>query len=76
MFDYYIHLQEDIPQEYKNCRIHVALERADIKKDWQSFRNIYKLAPRFLKHHLDMTDFAFDYNYKRLDKEMQDNLFN
>jgi hypothetical protein len=73
----YIHLQDqDIPQEYKNCRLHIALERADTNKDWQTFRNLYKLAPEFLKCHLNMTGLLFDYNYLKLDKQTQNNLFN
>ena len=73
----YIHLQEqDIPEEYKNCRLHIALERADTNKDWQTFRNLYRLSPEFLKSHLNMTECLFDYNYTRLDKQIRDNLFN
>ena len=77
MFNYYIHLQnKDIPQEYKNLRIHIALEKADIDKDWQTFRNLYRLAPEYLKNHLKMTGLVFDYNYMQLDKQNQDDLFN
>ena len=77
MFNYYIHLQDqDIPQEYKNLRIHIALEKSDMNKDWQTFRNLYRLAPEYLKSHLNMTSFLFDYNYLQLDKQIQDNLFN
>ncbi len=76
MFDYYIHLQEqNISEEYKNCRIHIALERADMNKDLQTFRNLYSLAPVFLRSHLNMTECVFDYNYLQLDKQIRDELF-
>ena len=49
----YLHLNNnDISEEYKNCSLHIALERADIKKDWENFKKIYKVSPDFLMEHL------------------------
>lgn len=72
----FLHLYLDISVEYKNCSIHIALERADEKEDWETFKKIFKCCPKFLKNHLDMTDMIFEYNYKALTNEEQDKLFN
>ena len=63
-----------IPDKYKNCSLHIAIERADENKDWHSFKEIYKIYPDFLKSHLNMTS-VFGYNYLKLSKEEQENLF-
>jgi|LakMenE18May11ns_1017448.scaffolds.fasta_scaffold7730832_1 hypothetical protein len=65
----------NIPDEYKSLSLHIALERADKNKDWKAFREIYKISPITLKSHLIMTS-IFDYNYLKLSKEEQNQLFN
>ena len=64
-----------IPEEYRNYSLHIALERADMKKDWDSFRKIYMKSPDFLKNHLKQTGIIFDYNYQNLKKEERDLIF-
>ena len=66
----------EIPDRYKKSSLHIALELADQNKDWKTFKKLYDIAPLFLKSHLNMTDFVFDYNYKKLSNEEQINLFN
>lgn len=66
---------EDIPDDYRRMSLHIALENADIRKDWENFKKLYKLAPEFLKKHLDITGLIFDYNYKTLSKKEKNNLF-
>lgn len=76
MFDFYCHTNiENISDEYKKVRLHIALERADMNKDWNTFKILFKLAPEFLKSHLSNTEFIFDYNYKNLPKNQFDDLF-
>lgn len=65
---------ENIPEEYKKLNLHIALERADLNKDWITFKELYKLSPKFLKSHLIMTS-IFNYNYKKLSLAEQNNLF-
>ncbi len=67
---------DKIPNLYKTCSLHIALERADLNKDWVVFKEIMKIAPKFLKMHLDTSSSIFDYNYLALTKEQQDELFN
>lgn len=67
---------QDIPVEYRNLSLHIALERADENEDWEVFNKLYRLSPKFLKNHLNMTDFIFDYNYQKLSPQKQDDLFN
>ena len=71
----YLHLNSDIPDVYKNCMLHIALEKADIFKDWKTFNILFRLNPRDLRSHLKMTSF-FDYNYKKLSVTAQNELFN
>ena len=72
----YLHKNNiDIPIEYRNCSLHIALERADIKKDWESFKKLYRVSPEFLKNHLDNTNMILDYNYLDLPKEEIEDLF-
>lgn len=74
--NYYIHSKcQQLSEKYKICRIHIALELADENKDWASFKIIYKLAPDFLKSHLNMTNSILEYNYLYLSEEEQENLF-
>ena len=61
----------DIPQKYKNCSLHIALEKADTERDWNSFKKLYNLSPKFLYEHLENTSFVFDYNFKQLKNEEQ-----
>ena len=71
----YLHVNnENIPDEYKSCSFHIALERADKNKDWKVFNELYKISPKYLKNHLLMTS-IFDYNYSKLSIEEQENLF-
>ena len=68
--------RDKIPNLYKNCSLHIALERADLNKDWVVFKELMKIDPKFLKMHLDATSSIFDYNYLSLTKEQQYDLFN
>jgi hypothetical protein len=65
---------KNIPEEYKTCSLHIALERADKNKDWIVFNKLYKIAPQYLKNHLYMTS-IFDYNYLKLSSDKQFKLF-
>ena len=67
---------EKIPSESRSMSLHIALEKADLNKDWNVFRELLKIEPIFLKKHLDSTSFIFDYNYLSLSKDEQYNLFN
>lgn len=58
-----------IPSSYSLLHI---LEKAD---DWIAFKEIIKIDPEFLKNHLNITSYIFDYNYLKLSKEQQDELF-
>lgn len=64
-----------LPEKYRNCSLHIALERADQDKDWQSFKNILNMNKEFLLLHLKMSSGLFMYNYENLSKEEQDKLF-
>jgi len=76
MFDFYAHANiQSISDEYKNLRLHIALERADMNKDWNTFKILFQISPDFLINHLQTTEFIFDYNYKNLPKEQINNLF-
>lgn len=66
---------EDIPLYYRNMSLHIALENADIKKDWENFRKLYKYAPKYLENHLNITGALFDYNYKKLKPKERCDLF-
>jgi hypothetical protein len=68
--------RDNIPSLYKSCSLHIALERADLNKDWAVFKKLVKINPKFLKMHLDATSSTFDYNYLSLTKEQQYDLFN
>jgi len=68
--------RDKIPSLYKTCSLHIALERADLNKDWVVFKELMKIDPKFLKMHLDATSSIFDYNYLSLTKEQQYDLFN
>ena len=73
--DRYLHVNnQDIPEKYRNCMLHIALERADTNKDWVSFRKLYNMSPKTLKNHLDMTSLVFDYNYLNLDEQERNEL--
>jgi len=65
---------KNIPDEYKRCSLHIALERADKNKDWIVFNELYKISPQYLKNHLYMTS-IFDYNYLKLSSDEQVKLF-
>ena len=55
--------------------MHIALEYADTKEDWYTFKELYKLSPEILMNHLNNTKWIFDYNYEKLDKQCRDELF-
>jgi hypothetical protein len=71
----YLHLNSDIPDIYKKCMLHIALEKADIQKDWKTFNILYRLNPSELKSHLKMSSLIFEYNYSKLSFEKQDEIF-
>jgi hypothetical protein len=66
---------QDVPEEYRNLSLHIALERADTNKDWDTFKKIYATSPAFLKQHLQNTSIIFDYNYQMLPIQEQEELF-
>jgi hypothetical protein len=77
-YDNYRHLHkqdEDIPLVYRNLSLHIAVERADMNKDWTVFKKLYTFAPEFLKAHLKTTEYLLGYNYLDLDKKDRDELF-
>ena len=67
---------QNIPNEYRKLSLHIALERADMNKDWDAFRLIYKSNPHFLKQHINNTSIIFDYNFQQLPEKDRDELFN
>jgi hypothetical protein len=72
----YLHKnKKNIPDEYKSYSLHIALERADINKNWIVFKELYKISPEYLRNHLNMTSSIFDYNYLKLPIESQNELF-
>jgi hypothetical protein len=72
----YVHkYNEKIPESYRTCSFHIAIEKADINKDWDVFRELIKIDPVYLKNHLDNTSAVFDYNYLKLTKDEQKELF-
>lgn len=71
----YNHVNLDIDSKYKDCSLHIALERADMNNDWETFKKLYKVNPDFLKKHLNNTKNILGYNYLLLSKNEQDNLF-
>ena len=72
----YIHQNLDsIQPEYKSKSLHIALEYADTKEDWYTFKELYKLSPEILMNHLNNTKWIFDYNYEKLDIQCRDELF-
>ncbi len=71
----YIHKDmKDIPEIYRNKSLHIALEFADEKKDWITFKKLFSLDPICLKRHLDITSAVFDYNYLNLSPNERDYL--
>jgi hypothetical protein len=70
-----LHVKDlSIPKSYRDLSLHIALERADLNKDWVNFKKLYAFNPSFLQLHLDNTS-IFNYNYKSLMKEEQTQLF-
>lgn len=73
----FLHQYNDkIPNSYKSCSLHIAIEKADLNKDWKVFKELMKIDPIFLQNHLQNTSGIFDYNYLKLTKEQQKELFN
>lgn len=72
----YIHQSLDnIDNVYKNKSLHIALEYADLNKDWKTFKILYQLAPIVLLNHLNNTKFVLDYNYLDLEEQERNKLF-
>ena len=68
-------LDNNLPNQYKNCSLHIALERADTNKDWESFKTILNMNRDILLQHLRMTEGIFPYNYESLKNEDRNELF-
>jgi hypothetical protein len=72
----YIHQRLDnVADIYKTKSLHIALEFADINKDWKTFKILYQLAPDVLLNHLNSTKFVLDYNYLELEEQERNILF-
>jgi hypothetical protein len=72
----YLHSSEpNLPEKYKNCSLHIALERADQDQDWNNFKTILNMNKIFLLQHLKMSSGLFMYNYENLSQEEQKELF-
>ena len=57
----YIHQSLDnIDSVYKNKSLHIALEYADLNKDWKTFKILYTLALDVLLNHLNNTKFVLE----------------
>ena len=70
-----LHKNNDkIPEKYKSCSLHIAIEKADEDKNWLVFNELYKIAPEYLKNHLYLSS-IFDYNYLKLSEEEKNKLF-
>ena len=70
-----LHKNNDkIPEKYKSCSLHIAIEKADEDKNWLVFNELYKIAPEYLKNHLYLSS-IFDYNYLNLSEEEKNKLF-
>lgn len=70
-----LHVKDlSIPKSYRDLSLHIALERADLNKDWVNFKKLYAFNPSFLQLHLDNTS-IFNYNYKSLTNDEQQKLF-
>ena len=61
--------------EYKDCSIHIALEKADTNKDWRVFKYLLSLDRKWLLYHLKMSEPVFNYNVYKLPKAEQDKIF-
>lgn len=66
---------DNIDEVYKKKSLHIALEYADLNKDWETFKILYRLAPDVLLNHLNNTKFIFEYNYLDLEEQERNNLF-
>jgi len=72
----YIHQNlENIQPEYKAKSLHIALEYADLKEDWNTFKKLYRLSPVILMNHLNNTKCIFNYNYEKLNENERKELF-
>jgi hypothetical protein len=74
--DRFIHKDLDIPENYKSVSLHIALERADMKKDWQVFKKLLHLDFKTLIFHLENTKSVFDYNFFLLSDVEKQNILN
>ena len=61
-------------QEYRDCSLHIALERSDTNKDWRVFKYLLSLNREWLLYHLKMSEPVFHYNVYKLSKAEQDNI--
>jgi hypothetical protein len=64
-----------LDKKYRDCSIHVALERADDDKNWIVFKTILKLDTLNLMKHIFMTKQVFTWNYMRLPQREINYLF-
>ncbi len=69
------HKQLDIHNMYKSQPLHIALEKADLRKDWETFRKLFSVAPDILKTHIDLTSDVFNWNFKALAVSQRNRLF-
>jgi hypothetical protein len=65
----------NLDKRYKNCSLHIALERADNDNDWKAFKTIYFLDMDNLYRHILMTSNVFTWNYTKLPQEQKSFLF-
>jgi hypothetical protein len=70
-----LHQSLPINDRYKKVPLHIALEKADLYKDWDTFKLLFKLAPDFLQGHLEITGEVFNYNYTKLPFKKRNELF-
>jgi hypothetical protein len=64
-----------LDKKYTNCSLHIAIERADMNKDWKSFKTILNVHYSFLIRHIYMTASLFTWNFRKLSEEQQYELF-
>ena len=60
--------------EYKDCSIHIPLERADTNKDWRVFKYLLSPDRKWLLYHLKMSEPVFNYNVYKLPKAEPDKI--
>ena len=53
-----------LDKRYTDVSVHIALERADMRKDWPAFTYILNKSKPLLVAHLALTGCVFSYNFK------------